>query len=98
MKFLNLDLIKQQCRIEQDFHDEDSILEMYGGSAEDSILNCCNRSMEEIIEEHGEFPVSLIHAALLLVDMAYNHRSPVSVQQVHDLPTFNILVKPYVKL
>ena len=36
MKWLNLKDIKAQCRIEQDFHEEDELLEMYGESAEDT--------------------------------------------------------------
>ena len=37
MKWLTLERIKQQLRIEPDFHDEDDILELYGDSAEDAI-------------------------------------------------------------
>ena len=96
MKFLTLDYIKQHSRIDYDCEAE--ILDLYGCAAEDALLNCCNRTMENVIEEYGEVPASLMQAALLLVDMSYQFRSPVSVQQVHDLPTFNILVKPYVKL
>ena len=38
MKWLTLERIKQQLRIEPDMHDEDSLLEMYGESAEEVLL------------------------------------------------------------
>ena len=38
MKWLNLDLIKQQLRMEHDFILEDDLLTLYGDSAEDAVL------------------------------------------------------------
>ena len=55
MKWLTLDRIKQQLRIEQDFHDEDDILDLYGDSAEEAILEVLNRSFEDIMF-HGGIP------------------------------------------
>ena len=43
MKWLTLERIKQQLRIEPDFHDEDDLLEEYGETAEDAILEVLNR-------------------------------------------------------
>ena len=97
MKFLTLDCIKHQLRIDGD--SEAEILDMYGSSAEETLLNYCNRTMEDIIEEYGKMPAPLIHAALMLVDVSYQFRSPVSTQHLSVVPyTFDILVKPYVKL
>lgn len=48
MKWLTLTLIKQQLRLEQDYHDEDALLELYGGSAENTILQCTNRTVDEL--------------------------------------------------
>ena len=99
MKFLTLEKIKAQCRIEPDFHDEDELLEMYGESAEEVLLNHLRRSYEDIMEVYGRIPAPLTHASLMLVDVSYQHRSPVSPQNMSIVPyTFDILVKPYMRL
>jgi len=99
MKFLTLEKIKAQCRIEPDFHDEDELLEMYGESAEEVLLNHLCRSYENLMEVYGHIPAPLIHASLMLVDVSYQHRSPVSPQNMSIVPyTFDILVKPYMRL
>ena len=99
MKWLTLERIKQQLRIEPDMHDEDSLLEMYGESAEEVLLNYLNRSYEEVSEVYGGVPVPLQHASLMLVDTSYQYRSPVSAQSMSLVPyTFDILIKPYMRL
>ena len=80
-------------------HDEDTLLEMYGESAEEVLLNYLNRSYEEVSEVYGGVPVPLQHASLMLVDTSYQYRSPVSAQSMSLVPyTFDILVKPYMRL
>ena len=99
MKWLTLERIKQQCRIEPDFTEEDTLLEMYGESAEEVLLNHLNRSYEDIMQIYGRVPAPLVHASLMLVDVSYQHRSPVSPQNMSIVPyTFDILVKPYMRL
>ena len=99
MKWLTLERIKQQCRIEPDFTEEDSLLEMYGESAEEVLLNHLNRSYENLMEVYGHIPAPLIHASLMLVDVSYQHRSPVSPQNMSIVHyTFDILTKPYMRL
>ena len=99
MKWLTLERIKQQCRIEQDFTEEDSLLEMYGESAEEVLLNHLRRSYEDIMEVYGRIPAPLVLASLMLVDTSYTHRSPVSPQNMSIVPyAFDILVKPYMRL
>ena len=47
----------------------------------------------------GTMPAPLVQAALMLVDTSYQFRSPVSAQNMSVVPyTFDLLVKPYVKL
>ena len=48
MKFINLEYIKEHSRI--DFDCEDSLLELYGEAAEETILNICNRSLDDIMQ------------------------------------------------
>lgn len=99
MKWLTLELIKKQCRIEPDFNDEDDILEMYGESAEEMVLDVINRTYTEVVEYYGEVPKPLIHASLLLVSQSYQHREPSSVQNLYTVPyAFGMMVKPYIRL
>ena len=99
MKWLTLSRIKQQLRIEDDVHDEDELLEMYGESAEEVLLNYLNRTFDDVVEIYGRMPAPLVHASLMLVDTSYQYRSPVSTQSMSLVPyTFDILVKPYMRL
>jgi hypothetical protein len=99
MKWLTLEKIKAQLRIEPDFHDEDTILEVYGESAETTLLNYLNRPYADIIGSYGSMPVPLVQASLMLVDTSYQHRSPISVTNISQVPyTFDLLVKPYMRL
>ncbi len=100
MKFLTIERIKQQCRIEPDFTLEDELLEEYGESAEETVLEYCNRTYENIVETYGKVPVNIRHAALLLVAQSYQHREAVSSQNLSVIPYGNIdmLLKPYMIL
>ena len=99
MKWLTLEQIKAQLRIEPDFLDEDTILEVYGESAEETLLNYLNRPYQDIIESYGKVPLPLVQASLMLVDTSYQHRSPISVTNISQVPyTFDLLVKPYMRL
>jgi hypothetical protein len=99
MKWLDLEIIKAQCRIEQDFHDEDKILELYGNSVETTILNQIGRSFEDLMESYGEVPPDIIHASLLLVDQAYRQRSPADTMSWAPVPyAYDMKIKPYMRL
>lgn len=98
MKWLTLDRIKQQCRIEQDFTEEDSLLEDYGASAEAAILELLNRSYDDLYDVYGHIPAPVVHASLLLVDSSYQHRGKDTVQMLNDNKTFALLLKPYMRL
>ena len=97
MKWLTIDYIKQHSR--SDFDCDDELLELYGVAAEDSVLNLCSRQYDDLIDTYGEVPPALYQASLMLVDVSYTHRSPVSPQNMSIVPySFELLVKPYVKL
>lgn len=97
MKWLTLEYIKAHSRI--DFDCEDDLLQFYGSAAEDTILNVCGRTYDDIVEEYGEIPPALRQAALMLVDHSYQQRGPVSAQSLYTVPyTFDLLVKPYMRL
>ena len=52
MKWLSIDYIKQHSRI--DFDCEDSLLELYGESAEETVLDITQRTYDEIVEKWGK--------------------------------------------
>ena len=93
-------MIKAQLRLDDEqAQAEHDILELYGDSAEDTVLNLCNRTLEDIIETHGCVPSPLKHATLLLVDNAYKERSPITPQNMSSVPyAFYLMLKPYMRL
>ena len=98
MKWLTLEKIKAQCRIEMDFHDEDDWLTDAGETAEEAILEILNRSYEELFEVYGRVPAPVRHSSLMLVTSLYKDREKDLVQEVHSNPSFAILLKPYMRL
>ena len=96
-------MIKQQCRIDQDFHEEDEILTLYGNSAERQIIQDTRRSFEALKEMNEDDPTKIpddiMHASLMLVDYAYEQRSPVDKMVWSVVPmTYEKLIKPYIRL
>ena len=100
MKFLTFQEINQQCRLDDEQAElERSLLEMYGESAEETVLNLLNRTVTDVYEQYGTIPKPLVHATLMLVDNAYKERSPIAPQNMSLVPyTFDLLLKPYMKL
>ena len=99
MKWLTLEQIKAQLRIEPDFTAEDTLLQSYGESAETTLLNYLDRQYTDILGSYGDVPLPLVQASLMLVDTSYQQRSPISVTNISQVPyTFDLLVKPYMRL
>ena len=99
MKWLTLELIKQQLRIEPDFTDEDKLLEKYGNSAEQTVMNITRRTYDNFMSEYGQIPDDIVHATLLMVTESYEHHSPVSMQNMSIIPyALDIKLKPYMRL
>jgi len=97
MKWLTIDWIKAHSRI--DFDCENNLLCLYGASAEQTVLNVCNRTLEDITDSYGEIPKPLYVAALMLVEVSYTQRAPISQQNMYQVPyAFDMMVKPYMKL
>ena len=97
MKYLTIDDIKAQLRL--DFDCEDSLLELYGIGAEDTILHLCNRTYENLVETFGEVPAAIRQVTLELVSQSYEQRSPASPTNLSAVPyNFDLLIKPYIVL
>lgn len=100
MKFITFEQIKQQLRLDKEQAEmEHDMLCDYGDSAEETVLNTLNTTMEDIIEQYGRVPKPIVHATLMLVDNAYKERSPVSPQNMLPVPySFDLMLKPYMRL
>jgi uncharacterized phage protein (predicted DNA packaging) len=107
MKFLKLEDIKAQCRIEPDFTDEDTLLTAYGGAAENTLLRTCNRTYSDLLENFGEddgkggkvVPPDFRVAALMLAKHLYEHRGPTENVSVSMVPyALDYLIKPFMRL
>ena len=98
MKWLTLEKIKVQLRIEPDFHDEDEWLEDAGEAAEDAILEVLNRGYEDLYEVYGRIPAPVRQTSLMLVDSLYQFRGKDAAQTLQSNPTFAFLLKPYMRL
>jgi hypothetical protein len=97
MKFLTIDKIKQQLRL--DCTCEAELLEAYGNSAEETVLDIMGCTYDEAVAKYGSIPARAQQAALMLVDTWYQYRTPVSDRQMSVVPyTFDILMKPLAKL
>ena len=102
MRWLTLEMIKAQLRIEPENTSEDTLLAMYGESAEDFILQWTQRTEAELKAMNSvdptKVPTSIIHASLMIVDTSYQYRNPVSIHITYLVPyTFDVLVAPYRK-
>lgn len=103
MRFLTLEYIKQHSRL--DFDNEDGLLEQYAESAEETICGLLNRGdtvdsmVESLTEQYGEIPANLYEAGQMLVELSYQQRSPVSVQNMSVVPYgFDLKIKRYMAL
>ena len=102
MKWLTLQEIKQQLRIEADYTDEDALLTRYGNSAEAVVLNITGRTFDELKAMNptgeDEIPADIWEATVLLVTASYEHRSAVSMQNLYSNKAFDMKVKHYIRL
>lgn len=97
MKYLTIDDIKTQLRL--DFDCDDALLELYGTGAEDTILHLCNRTFENLVGTYGEVPAAIRQVTLELVSNSYDQRSPASPTNMSAVPyNFDLLVKSYIVL
>ena len=98
MKWLTLPEIKEQLRIEADFTLEDQKLTMYGDSAEEVLMEITRRTYDDFVENYGKIPTPIREVSLMLVTVSYETGSAVSLQQLYSNPTFEMKVKPYMRL
>lgn len=102
MKWLTLALIKQQCRIPTSDTSQDDLLTLYGESAERFVLNYLQRTEAELKamnpDDSTKVSSDIVEATLLLVTKSYEHRSPMSPQNLYLIDYgFDALVSNYRK-
>lgn len=97
MKFLTLEKIKEQARVEHGY--EDNYLSLLGEAAEEQLLSDIQRSYDEVVEMNGgTWPNKLTLAALLLTSHWYQHREPTTNQSMSVVPyAYEALYMPYRK-
>lgn len=99
LKFLTLEDIRQQLRLDPEPSEETQYITHLGLTAERKVLKYISRTYDEVVEMEGEWPEDLTHAALLLVSQWYMYREPVERASLSVVPYgFDLLVKEYVKL
>ena len=103
MRWITLEDIKDQLRIEQSNHSEDRMLTRYANSAENTILTLTHRTEAELKAmnklDPTEIPPEIWECTLFLVEHSYWSRGAVSPQQMYAVPYgFDMKIKPYVRL
>jgi uncharacterized phage protein (predicted DNA packaging) len=101
MKWITLEQVKAQCRIEPDFTEEDALLTTYGNAAEQGILRLLERSWEDVCESLSREDIDggLTIAALMLAEHLYKHRGPTENVSVSMVPyALDSLIKPFMRL
>ena len=97
MNIVTLEEVKAHARIDESA--EDDILMLYAESAEETVLNLCNRTLEDLYDEYEKIPAAIRHAVLMLIAHSYNQRQPATMQNLYTVPyTLEALIKPYMIL
>lgn len=102
MKWITLNDIKDQLRLEREFTDEDTLLTRYGNAAEQFVLNYLCRTEEELkamnADDPTKVPEDIIQGTLIIVDAFYQYRGPFSTQNLYLVDYgFDALVSWYRK-
>lgn len=86
-KYVSLELAKKQCIVDQDFHDDDELIETYIGVAEEAIQTEIDMSLSNAVAQNGgTLPKPLQAAMLLYVDYLYSSQRG-SNDANPDIPT-----------
>ena len=79
MKYLDLEIIKKQCNIDDFFTDDDNYLIGLATVAEQILEKNLDDSLDAIVEDNdGTLPAPLAHAALMQVAHWYRNRESVA--------------------
>lgn len=94
MKYITVEEIKRQCRIDEFFSLDDALFEDLGESAESFLEQHLNCALDDITAENsGEFPRSLKQALLIFVSYLYDNDGSGENREIPQ--AFWVLCKPY---
>lgn len=86
MKYIDLKLVKQQCIVDEAFHDDDEYLTHLSEVAQSLVEKEIDSTFDiEAASNNGKLPTPLLHAALLITDYLYAQRG--SNDSNPDIPT-----------
>jgi hypothetical protein len=100
MKFLTLQDIKAQARIDPEYTDEDTLLTNYANAAERKIFSDTGYSYEELLArgDDDNFPKELVQAGLMLTCTWYKYRENIEILSMSQVDySYNWLISDYVR-
>ena len=105
MKFLTLDAIKEQCRLDKNDTSQDNELTRYATAAERKIFSDTGYTYEELLDRGDDganntkvFPEDLVLAGLLLVSTWYKYRENIENVSMYRVDySYEYLISDYVK-
>ena len=99
MALVKFELFKQHLKAD-DFVEEDAYLQHLCDTAESAIIAATRRDVRELLKmNHGELPLELQQAVLLLGAHWYNQHETASPVQMHSVPfTVASLIRRFKKL
>lgn len=94
MIYLTIEEIKKQCRIEDWFTEDDTMLQSIGDGAENFLENYLDQALDDIAADNGgSLPPALHRALLMLVSYLYDNDGS---GQTQDVPRgFYVLTMPF---
>lgn len=96
MNYLTIELIKKQLRLEDDFTEDNTLLEALGEAAEDYVQSHLNMQLDEIAADNsGELPKAINQAMLILVSYFYDNDGSGDNKEIPN--AFYMLLAPYKK-
>ena len=94
MKYITLEDIHRQLRLEPDFTEDDDLLEGLGDADESFMEAHLNRALDDVAADNsGELPKALWQALLMMVDYSYDESGSGESRPVPD--AYWILCKPW---
>lgn len=97
MNIVTLEEVKQGLRIDEDY--EDSFIETITiPAAENAIRGALRRTWESLYEQHGEIPVEIKNAIIMLCGSLLKNREADATFEVKANPAFRLLLSKHIKL
>lgn len=83
---ITLEQIKKHLNIDDDFTADDEYLMSLYAVAADLVQKHIDITFDELTAKHGEVPMPLLHAVLLIIGNFYANRESVSYANVSEVP------------